>query len=278
MKYTYKTTEFLIKNATLAALIVLALFPIYWMLNTSFKSDGEIYRMIPTFLPASPTFTAYANLFTKTPFITYLLNSVFVSTVVTAASLFVSMLGAYAIARLDFKAAVVFAQAIFYAYLIPKTVMYIPLYMVNVKLDINDSLLGLILIYPTFVIPYATWMLIAYFKTIPKELEEVASVDGAGRWRVMFQIIFPVAKPGIMATVILAFTLCWSEYLYAMVNISSTNLKTLPVGLTDLITDDIFAWGKLAAGAVFASLPIAILYVISNRYIEGGAVAGAVKG
>lgn len=277
-KFTYRTTGKIVTYLSLFLFLAVTLFPIYWMINTSFKNDGEIYNLIPTFIPSKFSFSAYIDLFTETDFVIYLKNSMVVSIIVTLLSVFLSMLAAYAIARLKFRGRAFSSKAIFYAYLIPRTVMYIPLYMLNCELGINDSLLGLILIYPTIVIPYATWMLIAYFKTIPKELEEVASIDGAGRLRTMFEVIFPVAVPGIVSTAIIAFTLCWSEYLYAMVNISSTVLKTLPVGLTDLITDDIFAWGKLSAGAVFSSVPIAVLYIISNRYIEGGMAAGAVKG
>ncbi len=278
MNIVYRSLNKVTVYFTLLALIIISLFPIYWMINTSFKNDGEIYSIIPTFWPSSFALTSYIDLFTKTQFLAFLKNSIFVSTVVTVASVFVSMLAAYAIARTKYKGRIFASKAIFYAYLMPRTIMYIPLYMLVTRLSLNDSLAGLILIYPTFVIPYATWMLIAYFQSIPYELEEAAFIDGCSIYRTLFNIIFPVAIPGIVSTLIISFTLCWSEYLYAMVNITSVGNKTISVGLTDLITDDIFAWGKLSAGAVFSSVPIALLYILANKYVESGLTVGSVKG
>jgi multiple sugar transport system permease protein len=269
--------KFIIYFALIIFLVV-ALFPIYWMLNTSFKNDGEIYNIIPTFWPKQFYVQGYVELFTKTNFLAFIKNSVFVSTSVTIISVFMSMLAAYAIARIKFKGRSIASKGIFYAYLMPKTLMYIPLYMLVNSLGLTDTLLGLILIYPTIVIPYSVWMLISYFESIPYELEEASFIDGCTQWQSMFKIIYPVAVPGIVSTLIIAFTLCWSDYLYAMINITSNLKKTISLGLADMVTDDIYAWGKMAAGAVFSSVPILFLYIFANKYVESGLTTGAIKG
>lgn len=267
----------LIAWLTLFVFLVVTLFPIYWMFNTSFKTDGEIYSKIPVMWPKKISTAAYTKLLTETRFLTQLSNSLIVSLTVMFSSVFFGMLAAYAISRMQFRGRQIISKTIFYAYLIPRTVMYIPLYMMNTKLNLTNTLWSLILSYPTIVLPYATWMMISYFNTIPKELEESAMLDGATRAQIMFRIVFPVAKPGIFSTSIISFTLCWSEYLYSLVNITTEKYKTVPVGLSNLILGDLFSWGMLAAGAVFTTVPIVILYIISNRQIEGGVGDGAIK-
>jgi multiple sugar transport system permease protein len=279
MKFNfYKIAGKFIIYFALIIFLILALFPIYWMINTSFKNDGEIYNIVPTFWPHRLYVQGYVDLIMKTSFLIFLKNSIFVSTAVTVISVFMSMLAAYAIARIKFTGRSVASKGIFYAYLMPKTLMYIPLYMLVNRLGLTDSLTGLILIYPTIVIPYSVWMLISYFESIPYELEEASFIDGCTQWQSMFKIIFPVAIPGIVSTLIIAFTLCWSDYLYAMVNIISDHKKTISVGLADMVTDDIYAWGKMAAGAVFSSVPILFLYIFANKYVESGLTSGAIKG
>jgi multiple sugar transport system permease protein len=263
---------------TLFILLVLALFPIYWMVNTSLKTDGEVYRNIPTFWPQKLVLNSYLTLFFKTGFLTFLKNSMVVSCLVSLLSVFVSMLAAYAIVRIDFVGKALFSKVILYAYLMPKSIMYIPLYMITVFVGLSNSLNGLILVYPTIIIPYATWMLIAYFQSIPDELEEAAFIDGCSRLKAMFYIVYPLAAPGIMSTLVFSFTLCWGEYLYALTIISDKVCKTIPLGLTDLIQDDIFAWGQLAAGAILASIPIVLMYMLASEYITSGMTVGGVKG
>ncbi len=156
--------------------------------------------------------------------------------------------------------------------------MYIPLYLFVVQVGLNNSLGALYLIYPTFVIPYATWMLISYFKSIPKELEDAALIDGCTRIGTLRRIIFPLSLPGIMSTIIFSFTLCWSEYLYAFVIISDDLQKTITLGLSDLIVDDLYAWGALMGGAAISTIPVVLLYMFSSGYLVTGNVAGGVKG
>lgn len=262
----------------LAILLVFCLFPIYWILNTSFKTDNEIYRAIPTFFPHSFTFKGYQKLLFDTNFPTHFKNSMFVSTVTTFLSIFISMLSAYAVSRLEFRGRKGISRAILYAYLMPQTVMYIPLYLLLSRLGLTNTSHGLILIYPTFIIPYATWMMISYFKSVPVEIEESAIIDGCTRVGVMFRIVFPLCMPGIVATAIFSFTRCWSEYLYALVSITSSLQKTIPLGLSDLIMDDLFNWGPLMGGSIISTVPILLLYTISSKYMVTGLTAGGVKG
>ena len=172
----------------------------------------------------------------------------------------------------------VLSRGVLYTYLLPRTMLFIPLYMLAVKLHITNSLFGLGLVYPTFTIPYAMWMLIAYFKTVPREVEEAAVVDGCGPWKLMTTIFFPLAIPGIVSTLIFCFTLCWNEYLYSVVMINDSFYKTFPTMLSELIVDDIFAWAPLMAGSLISCIPILILYSISSKNLTSGFTAGSVKG
>ena len=253
------------------------LFPIYWMLITSLKSNTEIYRLVPTFWPENVVWDGYIKLFTETAFLQNVLNSLIVTIVVSVISVFVSMLAAYAIARKTFRGRTGVSQSILYAYLMPPMVLFIPLYLLVVKVGLADSIWGLVLVYPTITIPYATWMLISYFKTIPLEIEQAAIVDGCSRAGVMFRICFPLSAPGIITTLVFSFTLCWSEYLYALVIINNTMNKTITLGLADMVVADVYAWGPLMGGSIIASIPVVVLYLLCNRYLISGMTAGGVK-
>ncbi|MFC5702760.1 carbohydrate ABC transporter permease [Cohnella faecalis] len=261
----------------LFALLIFAIFPVYWMLNTSFKSNAEIYRAIPSYWPSNFDFSGYVKLF-KGDFVIQLTNSFVISALVSVGSLFVSVLAAFALSRLNFRFRNFFSRSILYAYLIPKSVMYIPLYIFVSLLGLNNSILGLGVIYPTFVIPYATWMLVAHMKSIPVEIEEAAIVDGSSRLGAMFRVVLPLAWPGIITTLIFSFTLCWSEYLYALVIITKEHSKTITLGLASLIVEDVYPWGTLTAGAIIASIPVIILYFVGSRFMVSGATDGSVKG
>lgn len=262
---------------TLAVMLIFALFPLYWMLNTSFKSNAEIYNMTPTFWPKQFTWSAYVKLLTEKDFLLNVKNSLLVSVVVAFLSIIVSMLAAYAIAKLRFRGRSVVSRGILYAYLMPRAVLFIPLYMLVSLIGLNNSIYGLMLIYPTITIPYATWMLISYFKSIPVEIEEAAVIDGCSRARTMLNIIFPLAAPGVAATFIFAFTLCWSEYLYALVVVTKSSDKTLTLGLSDMIVGDVFAWGPLMGGSILASIPVVIMYLFTSKYMVSGMTVGGVK-
>ena len=227
---------------------VYCLFPVYWMLITSLKSNKEIYSLVPTFWPKNIVFDGYIKLFGKLDFAQNILNSLVVSLVVSFVSVFVSMLAAYAIARVKFNGRTTISRGILYAYLMPQSLLFIPLYLLVSRLGLNNSLWGLILIYPTITIPYATWMLISYFKSIPVSLEEAAIMDGCSRWGAMFRICFPLSMPGIVSTLVFAFTLSWNEYLYALVIINDSAIKTIPLALSDMVVADIYAGGLSWAG------------------------------
>ncbi|MFI7129408.1 carbohydrate ABC transporter permease [Nonomuraea sp. NPDC050153] len=260
----------------LIVMTTIALFPIYWMLNTSLKSNAEIYQVNPTFWPERITFDSYVTLF-EGSFPQQIGNSFVVGLTVSILSIVVSVLAAYAIARLRFRGRKVISKSVLYAYLMPRAALFIPLYILVSQLRLSDSLWALVLVYPTITIPYATWILVPYFASVPLALEEAAMVDGASRLRAMFRVTLPLSAPAIAATLVFSFTLCWSEYLYGLVMINSSERKTLPLGLADMINGDVFAWGPLMGGAVIATLPIVALYLVANRWMVSGLALGGVK-
>jgi len=200
-----------------------------------------------------------------------------VSVAATFLSIFCSVLAAYAIERLRFKASRYVGMSIFLAYLVPPSILFIPLAAMVYKLQLFDTRLALILTYPTFLIPFSTWLLMGYFKSIPYELEECALIDGATRLQILVKIILPLAVPGLISAGIFAFTLSWNEFIYALTFVSSSEVKTVPVGVvTELVEGDVYHWGALMAGALFGSLPVAILYSFFVEYYVSG-LTGAVK-
>lgn len=262
----------------LVVLLVVACFPIYNLTIMSFKSNSEIYSIVPTLWPRNFTWDSYVKLFTQTDFMSFVKNTLIVAMTVSALSIAASVLAGYGIARFDFRGKKAISRAVLYAYLMPRSAMYIPLYMLVTWLGLANSREGLILVYPTFCIPYATWMLVSHFKTVPKEIEESAYIDGCSRVHTLASVIVPVAMPAIMATFIFCITLCWGDYLYALVIITSDKLQTIPLGLASFIRDDVYAWGHMAAGAILSSIPVVLLYMFASQYMVGGVTAGAVKG
>ena len=204
-------------------------------------------------------------------------NTILISVIATFGSLAASVLAAYAIERLRFQGSRQIGMAIFLAYLIPPSILFIPLATMVFKFGIFDSKLALILTYPTFLIPFCTWLLMGYFRTIPFELEECALIDGATRWQILIKIILPLAVPGLISAGIFAFTLSWNEFIYALTFISSSENKTVPVGvITELVEGDVYHWGALMAGALLGSLPVAVMYSFFVEYYVAG-MTGAVK-
>ncbi len=259
--------------------VFVTLFPFLWMFITSIKPDPELYnpRLSP-FLVREPTLSHWKSLLSDTLFVQWAINTLWVACASTAISLFAGVLAGYALARLIFPGSTVFGIAIFVTYLVPPTLLFIPLTGVISWMGLQDSTWSLIFTYPTFLVPFCTWLLMGYFQTIPKELEECARIDGATRIQAMVFIILPLAIPGILSAGIFAFTLSWNEFLYALVFISSPANKTIPVGVTsELIKGDVFFWGSLMAGALLGSVPVAIVYsFFVENYVSG--ITGAVKG
>jgi multiple sugar transport system permease protein len=231
------------------------------------------------FLVATPIVEHYRFLFMKTDFLTWMKNSLIISVAATALSLLLSILAGYSLARLRFRGVGSFGTAVFITYLVPPTLLFLPLSQVVVWLGISDSIWALIVTYPTFLVPFSTWLLMGYFRTVPKEVEECALVDGATRFQTLTRIVLPMAIPGIVCAALFGFTLTWNEFIYALTFVSQTAHKTAVVGVTaDLIRGDIYYWGSLMAGAVLASVPIVVVYVWFLDYYVSGLTAGAVKG
>ena len=185
---------------------------------------------------------------------------------------------AYAIARIKFKGKEMFSKTILFCYLLPSSVLYIPLYIFVSLVGLSDSIWGLMLIYPTFTLPYVSWILIPHIASIPYDIEEAAIMDGCSRFMVMYRIIFPLALPGIVSTAIFAFAMCWGEYLYALVNVTQESMKTFPLIIAGLIFGDLYPWGQIMAGAIIGCLPILVIYTLSSGFLSGDQAAGGVKG
>ncbi|MBI3325990.1 MAG: carbohydrate ABC transporter permease [Nitrospinae bacterium] len=260
--------------------LIITLFPFYWMLITSLKPNAELYNVRTNpFYVLKPTLDHFRYLMRETIFLTWAYNTFYVSILSTAISLVTGIMAGYALSRLRFKGSGLMAVGIFVTYLVPPTLLFIPLADVVRAFGLLDSPWSLILTYPTFLIPFSTWLLMGYFKTIPRELEECAMIDGATRIQAMIKIVLPLALPGILSAGIFAFTLSWNEFIYALVFLSSTDIKTIPVGVvSELIRGDVFFWGPLMAGALLGSVPVAIIYSFFVEYYVAGLTAGAVKG
>ena len=263
----------------LACFVIILLFPFYWMTVTAFKPDSELYdfRTHNPFWISSPTLAHIKKLLFDTAYPSWLMTTMGVAIGATFLSLFASTLAAYAIQRLRFTGSQYVGLAIYLAYLVPPSILFIPLATIIVQLGLFDSPLALILVYPTFLVPFCTWLLIGYFKSIPYELEECALSDGATRLQILRQITLPLAVPGLISAGIFSFTLSWNEFIYALAFIQSSENKTVPVAiLTELITGDVYQWGALMAGALLGSLPVAIFYSFFVDYYVSS-LTGAVK-
>ena len=263
----------------LAVFVFVLLFPFYWMAVTSVKPSNQLtdYQNYSPFWVVGPTLDHMRYLLFETSYPGWMLNTVIVSVASTVIALFASVLAAYAIERLRFKGARITGLLIFLAYLVPPSILFIPLATMVVQLGLFDSPMALSLVYPTFLVPFCTWLLIGYFKSIPYELEECALIDGATRLQILRQVVLPLAVPGLISAGIFAFTLSWNEFIYALTFISSSENKTVPVGvLTELVRGDIYEWGALMSGALLGSLPVVILYSFFVDYYVSS-MTGAVK-
>jgi multiple sugar transport system permease protein len=263
----------------LACFVFILLFPFYWMAITSFKPNAELYdyKTYNPFWIAQPTLDHVKKLLFHTAYPRWLLTTMSVAVAATCLSLFCSVLAAYAIQRLRFKGSQYVGLAIYLAYLVPPSILFIPLAAMVYRLGLFDTPLALILVYPTFLVPFCTWLLIGYFKSIPYELEECALIDGATRLQILRQITLPLAIPGIISAGIFSFTLSWNEFIYALAFIQSSEKKTVPVAiLTELVSGDVYQWGALMAGSLMGSLPVAIFYSFFVDYYVSS-LTGAVK-
>ena len=263
----------------LACFVFILLFPFYWMVITTFKPNAELYnyKNHNPFWIVEPTLDHIRRLLFQTAYPRWLLTTMSVAIGATCLSLFASVFAAYAIQRLRFKGSEYVGLAIYLGYLVPPSILFIPLATTVFKLGLFDTPLALILVYPTFLVPFCTWLLIGYFKSIPYELEECALIDGATRLQILRQITLPLAVPGLISAGIFSFTLSWNEFIYALAFIQSSEKKTVPVAiLTELISGDVYQWGALMAGSLLGSLPVAIFYSFFVDYYVSS-LSGAVK-
>jgi multiple sugar transport system permease protein len=272
------------RSARLAGSLLLLIFiiwtlaPFYWMLNTSLKEHAEIYGTTATLWPHHPTLENYWTLLFKTNYLLFFRNSLLVSLATTALTLLCAALGAYAIARLDFPGRKVMARAMIYTYLVPQSLLFIPLFTIMVAVGLTNSLTGLTLAYLGFTIPFCTWLLMGFFMSIPLELEESALVDGCTRIGVLFRIILPISLPALAVVAFFSFTLAWNEYLYAIVFNNEPSVMTLPTGLSNFIVEDVFFWGPIMGSTFLTTLPPLAVYLVFQRWLVTGLTLGSVKG
>ena len=279
MTWDSRTRRLVTIYLPLALFVIVLLFPFYWMAITSFKPNAELYdyKKYNPFWIGSPTLDHIKKLLFDTAYPRWLMVTMGVAICSTTLSLFSSVLAAYAIQRLRFKGSQYVGLAIYLAYLVPPSILFIPLATTIYQLGLFDSPLALILTYPTFLVPFSTWLLIGYFKSIPYELEECALIDGATRLQILRRITLPLAVPGLISAGIFSFTLSWNEFIYALAFIQSSEKKTVSVAiLTELVSGDVYQWGSLMAGSLLGSLPVAIFYSFFVDYYVSS-LTGAVK-
>jgi len=264
----------------LAALTFFALFPFAWMAATSLKANAELYnpKTNPLWVE-NPSLVHYIGLFKETNFVTWIGNTMLVALVSTMISLLMGVMLAYPLARMRFPASGLLAISVAVAYLVPQTLLFVPMADLINRMKLGDSLKAVMLTYPTLLVPFCAWLLIGYFKTVPKELEEAALIDGASRWRAMTRVILPLCTPGFLSAGIFAFTLAQNEFLYALLFLNTSTIRTVSVGVTgELIRGDAFYWGQLMAAVFLGSLPVVLIYSFFVKYYVAGLTAGSVKG
>lgn len=279
MAWDSRTKRIVMLYVPLACFVFILLFPFYWMAVTSFKPNAELYdyKTYNPFWIAKPTLDHINKLLFQTAYPKWVLTTMTVAVCATFLSLLSSVLAAYAIQRLRFKGSQYVGLGIYLAYLVPPSILFIPLATIVYQLGLFDSPIALILTYPTFLVPFCTWLLIGYFKSIPYELEECALIDGATRLQILRRITLPLAVPGLISAGIFSFTLSWNEFIYSLAFIQSSENKTVPVAiLTELISGDVYQWGALMAGSLLGSLPVAIFYSFFVDYYVSS-LTGAVK-
>lgn len=263
----------------LALFLIFFLFPVFWMVLTSFKPDKEIEMGIAPLWIKHPTLENFRYLLEETNFKLWLRNSLAVAVMTTTFSVITGTCAAYALVRFRLLGGRLMGMAIFVTYLLPQTMLFIPMAQVMRQLGLYGKIGALIVVYPTMMVPFCTWLMMGYFRTLPIDIEESARVDGATRWTAFFKVTLPLAVPGIISAAIFTFTLSWSEYLYALVLVPQTFQQTIPVGVPNSLTSgDVSKWGSLMSAALLGSLPVVLVYGMFMRFFVRGMTVGAVKG
>lgn len=265
-------------GVVLVVLILWTLAPLYWMLVTSLKMNSEIYGESVTLWPVKPTLDNYRVLFRETNFPIYFRNSVIVAIATTFLSLIFAALAAYALTRLNFPGRKFFARALVYTYLMPSSMLFIPLLVIVRAVDLQNTLEGLVLSYLGFTVPFCSWLLMGYFMSIPVELEESAMIDGCSRLGVLVRIVLPLTLPALAVVAFFSFTLSWNEFIYASVLVSDVSVKTIPTGIPNFIVQDVFFWGPMMASTLISAIPPLLVYFVFQRFLITGLTLGAVKG
>ncbi len=262
----------------LLAVVLLMIFPFIWMLSTSFKPPEEIFTPVPRWIPLNPTWENFKNILYKTSFPRYFLNSVLVGFVTMLVSLVVTVFAGYALSRFNFRGKTAFSMWLLVSQMFPPVLLIIPIFVFMLKLGLVNTYASLIITYTTFALPFSTWMLKAYFDTVPIDLEEAAKVDGCNQVQALTKIILPLAAPGIVTVALFIFVLAWHEYMFALTLTSTTEMRTLPVGISLFLGEFRVLWGSLMAGSVVVTAPVVVFFVYLQRYIVQGLTLGAVKG
>jgi multiple sugar transport system permease protein len=264
----------------LAIALVFTLFPFYWMAITSLKPNSELYntQMMPLLI-YHPTLKHYVDLLSETPFLLWTWNTMLVAVITTAISLVLGVMLAYPLARINFPGGALIAIGVAGSYLVPQPLLFIPMADIINHMGLGNTLTSVILTYPTLLVPFCAWLLMGYFKSVPHELEEAARIDGASHFQAMWRIVLPLCTPGFISAGIFAFTLAQNEFLYALIFLTKTDVRTVPVGaIAELIRGDVFYWGQLMAAALLGSVPVAIIYSFFVEHYVAGLTAGSVKG
>ncbi len=267
-----------VRSLLMLPILLFVLFPFYWIVITSFKTDLQIQQYSSIFWPEPWTFSQFQTLLQHTPYLTWFRNTVIVATSSTVLSVALAALAGYALARLKFLGANTLTTLLLITYLLPGSLLFIPLYQILVNLGIINTRAALIATYPTFLMPFATWVMLGYYRSIPEDLEDAAMIDGANRLGAFWRITLPLAAPALLSVTLFAFTNAWNEFLFAFVFITSENLKTLPVGLQLLVFGDIYPWGQLMSASLLMAIPVMVIYIYAQRYLVEGLTAGSVKG
>jgi multiple sugar transport system permease protein len=267
-----------IGNVVLALMFLWTAIPFYWMFATSLKHDKEIYGYEATLIPEKPTVANYITIIKDSPYLLFLRNSTVVAVSSTLLSIIIACLGGYAIARLNFPGRALLARLLVCTYLVPGSLLFIPLFAIMSMLHLLDSLSGLTIAYLGADVPFCTWLLMGYFRSVPVELEEAALVDGCNRVTALIRVVLPVCLPALVVVTFFSFTRSWNEFLYAYVFTSTNKARTITTGLVNFMSADVFYWGPLMASTVISALPPVIMFLLLQRWVVKGLTLGAVKG
>lgn len=272
-----KTVKLTVTYILLIIGLLWTIFPLYWMVKSSFTEAGEMYVARPSLFGFTFTMEHYVDLIQNAGFLTNIKNSLVIALITTVIGLAISIFASYAMTRLKYPGRSFFSGAVIVSYLLPTAVLFIPMYIFVSKLGLAGSRWAMLVIYPTFVVPYCCYMLRSYFESIPYALEEAALIDGCTRLKTLRYIIIPIALPGIAVVATFAFTMSWNEYLYAMIMTTSQREMTATVAISSWKYGDIINWGRIMAGCVVASLPVTIIYIIAQSMLVSGKSDGSVK-